>query len=379
VAETRGELTRRVKVDASPAGCRRGRVPTPSWRWALKALLALGVAVLLSFGALVTPAGATGSPCRLGCRRQTKACAQSAHVSLRSCLMSCGGSTNVTSCRASCMTTFRGTKNSCDAEQASCTGSCPPPTPQGSCQGAFLDTCGQELATCAKGVIVQVKACVHGCLGSAAKGPCFQGCAAAAVAETQQCRDAFLACVGPCRHPTTTTTLPRTSCQSDTDCSDGNFCTVDRCVNGQCEHGCICLDPSATQSCCPGPAALCVHPTTTTLPTGGCGPTPFATCAGECPGGSACEPGPATGSFCRCVSGAGGPCGGNILRPPPVCAPGLVCKQVNPDVTGTCESPTCIPFFTSGCTQTTDCCEPCAPGRIAPCAVCLQGECVGAP
>jgi hypothetical protein len=61
------------------------------------------------------------------------------------------------------------------------------------------------------------------------------------------------------------------------------------------------------------------------------------------------------------------------------CAPGLVCKQDNPDVMGVCVASTCIPFFTAGCTQTTDCCQPCGVGVIAPCAVCIQGSCVGAP
>jgi hypothetical protein len=64
---------------------------------------------------------------------------------------------------------------------------------------------------------------------------------------------------------------------------------------------------------------------------------------------------------------------------PPVCGPGLVCQQSNPDVTGVCVQATCIPFFMNGCTQTGDCCEPCTVLRRAPCAVCLQGQCVGTP
>jgi hypothetical protein len=38
-----------------------------------------------------------------------------------------------------------------------------------------------------------------------------------------------------------------------------------------------------------------------------------------------------------------------------------------------------VPLFTSGCTQTSDCCEPCSRLGRAPCGVCINGFCSGAP
>jgi hypothetical protein len=104
------------------------------------------------------------------------------------------------------------------------------------------------------------------------------------------------------------------------------------------------------------------------------------TCGGTCPTGTTCESLPTAATLsCRYVSGLGGPCGGNIFPLPPLCGPGLICQQSNPDVTGVCVQATCIPFFADGCTQTSDCCEPCTVLHRAPCAVCLQGQCVGTP
>ena len=123
--------------------------------------------------------------------------------------------------------------------------------------------------------------------------------------------------------------------------------------------------------------AACDTTTTTTLPP--CGSVSAPACGGDCPFKSSCETSPTeAGPACACVSGEGGPCGGNILAPPPVCAPGLTCQQSNPDVTGICVKEPCIPFFQSGCTRTSDCCVPCGNGP-PPCAVCLQGQCMGAP
>jgi len=173
---------------------------------------------------------------------------------------------------------------------------------------------------------------------------------------------------------TSSTTLPGEMCQTDADCNDGNGCTHDACVNRTCVHVCICLAANGVPACCPGPAALCVRP---------CGSDASGACGGRCPSGATCEPVPG-GTTCGCVSGLGGPCGGNIFAPPPVCATGLVCQQSNPDATGVCVATTtttlpCIPFFEPGCTLTSVCCQPCGAGIIEHCAVCLQGECVGAP
>ena len=178
----------------------------------------------------------------------------------------------------------------------------------------------------------------------------------------------------PVPSTSTTTTLPEKTCQTDADCHDGNGCTHDACLNGMCVHVCICVSPEGALTCCPAPGALCVRP---------CGSDSLGACGGSCPPGASCEslPGATT---CRCFSGMGGPCGGNLFAPPPVCAAGLVCQQGNPDATGVCVTTTtttmpCIPFFQFGCSMTSDCCQPCGPGIIPPCAVCLQGQCMGAP
>jgi hypothetical protein len=193
-------------------------------------------------------------------------------------------------------------------------------------------------------------------------------------------------------------------CGSDADCNDGNPCTVDHCVNGVCEHACVCADAAGNPTCCPGPADLCAKPCganangvcggvcpqaneTCTDNGGSCACMPSMplcgdsspTCGGSCPSGAACQASATAATGCSCVSGPGGPCGGFVYPPPPICAPGLVCKQSNPDVPGVCEPPSCIPLSGTGCTQTSDCCEPCGNGRIAPCAVCLNAQCVGAP
>ena len=163
---------------------------------------------------------------------------------------------------------------------------------------------------------------------------------------------------------------PAPTCATDADCNDDDGCTADHCVGGSCEHVCVCTTAAGEPSCCGGPTGLCVR---------ACAADSAGTCGGACPGGGKCEMLPGAQAACGCVSGAGGPCGGNIFAPPPVCAPGLVCQQSLPDATGVCVAPNCIPLFASGCLQTSDCCEPCGNGTRPPCAVCLNGTCVGAP
>jgi hypothetical protein len=484
----------------------------------MKAPLTVGFAVVMLLGGIAGPRPAAAQACPIGCGMQTRACVQTARVRKLACKHACRGSApsaGLGACMRSCRDGFRSAKDACGGDHAICVDICPPPPPPSSCVGAILDTCGQQLAACAKTVVMRAKACIQGCGPGTQRPTCLERCAEAAETGAGQCAADFAACISRCRPPmTTTTTLPRTCgldpavgscagecptglicappppesgvalacicrprttpCQSNQDCRDDNPCTGDLCVNGTCEHPCLCLDAGGATTCCPGPSNLCPPPvfgrcfitvdgqcsdepcgpgqpcrnpneicrpecvapptTTTTLPDGGCtidtdcnddnpctadhcvngrcehgclcldaqgassccpGPASLCvrpcgrelsgTCGGSCPSGASCESvaDPAT---CECVSGVGGPCGGNIFGPPPVCAPGLVCKQSNPDVVGVCVSPTtttmpttCIPFFQLGCSQTADCCEPCEPGRIAPCAVCLQGECMGAP
>jgi hypothetical protein len=44
--------------------------------------------------------------------------------------------------------------------------------------------------------------------------------------------------------------VPLIPCASDTDCDDGNGCTIDRCTADGCTHDCVCVGPMA---CGPGP------------------------------------------------------------------------------------------------------------------------------
>jgi hypothetical protein len=337
----------------------------------MKGLLALGVATLLSALTLM-PSAVSARGCPTGCGRQAAACVQTARVNLFMCRAGCRPASAAGACEDSCTATFRAAKSTCRADRASCNEMCPPPPPPSSCTGAFLDTCGTELAACARGVVTQAKACVRTCKGVADPVGCFGGCAAAAEEGAAACATSFDACIGRCRPTTTTTTtLPGQPCTNDTQCDDGVPCTVDHCDQGTCEHACVCLDATGAPNCCPGPANLCVRP---------CGADASGVCGGTCPVGATCESlGTAAPQSCRCVSGLGGPCGGNIFPLPPVCAPGLVCQQSNPDVTGVCVQGSCIPFFADGCTETSDCCSPCTVLHRAPCAVCLQGRCDGTP
>jgi len=210
------------------------------------------------------------------------------------------------------------------------------------------------------------------CNSAACGGPCFfsprcpPGFACPAVVLAGHCD---LAADGSCGCMPDARETPTPGCAADADCGDDNACTADRCVNGVCEHACLCVSAGGEQACCPGPAAFCVTP---------CGSDATGACGGACPFGASCES-TATNSGCGCVSGPGGPCGGNIFAPPAVCAAGLVCHQTVPDATGYCEKPNCVPLFTSGCSETSDCCEPCGNGTHAPCGVCSNGVCEGAP
>src|SRR5439155_483716 len=113
------------------------------------------------------------------------------------------------------------------------------------------------------------------------------------------------ACAGGCApgKTTTTTTLPPSSCQTDKDCDDGNGCSADRCVDGACQHECLCVGPTGSVTCCPGPAAECPSPTWyytcgdpvcgghrdhPGVPPCSAGETPGAACSPE---GATCDPG----------------------------------------------------------------------------------------
>src|SRR5438552_292234 len=89
--------------------------------------------------------------------------------------------------------------------------------------------------------------------------PCSAPPGGSACAGTaSSCCDACAA--ASCAAPATTTTTLRPRCGSDLDCDDGNGCSVDRCIDGTCQHECVCVGPGGSASCCPGPAAQCPSP-----------------------------------------------------------------------------------------------------------------------
>jgi hypothetical protein len=276
----------------------------------------LRVVGLLVAAGLITLAGAAraAQTCRAGCGMQKKACLQTARVAKLACKLDCrasAGPANLGTCLRGCTEQFGTAKTTCAGDHAACLGSCPPNPPPGSCTGAFLDGCSQNLAACARGVVAQAKTCVQGCQTASDRLACLQGCAATAQQGAATCAANFETCVAACACPT--------------GCDDGNPCTADRCVNGICEHACLCVDATGALSCCPGPAALCVRPcgldasgvcggacaasnemciasgatcTCTPIPPA-CGDT-FPACNGSCPAGSSCTS--LTGApVCQCV------------------------------------------------------------------------------
>ena len=236
----------------------------------------------------------------------------------------------------------------CKATNEVCSANCGAPPSAGTCFDLMSRSC-TGLACGADAACLSNQVCLAVCPPPAPKGKCF-------VTVDGQCTDQSCGPDQPCTQPNTFCSpacLGPGGCSSDADCDDHNGCTADTCVNGACQHACLCVGPQGTASCCPGPAALCAPP---------CGVDANGTCGGQCAPGSSCTSVPGANT-CGCVSGVGGPCGGNILNPPPVCAPGLLCQQVNPDITGVCVEPG------NGCGAGNMCvgpCKvPCADGTIA--------------
>jgi hypothetical protein len=218
--------------------------------------------------------------------------------------------------------------NGCAMPNEFCSPACGSPPPTGTCFDLVSRKCTPE-ACDPDHPCLPNQFCETTCPPPPPTGRCF-------VTVDRQCSDEVCGPGMPCVNPNEICDpqCPAPgACTSDADCDDGDPCTADHCADGTCTHGCICLSAAGAPACCPGPAAMCAQP---------CGSDAAGTCGGVCPADETCEPSPAAAGACGCVS-------------------------------------TCIPFFTPGCTQTSDCCQPCGNGTIAPCAVCLQGTCVGAP
>jgi len=169
---------------------------------------------------------------------------------------------------------------------------------------AGRSTCGRPGAvTCCRTGANGARRCsVRGSAGECTAPPGGSAC----VGSESSCCDACS--VGTCAAATTTTTTTLAqppACGSDLDCNDGNGCTEDRCVDGKCQHLCLCVGPGGSVTCCPGPAAECSSPSwfytcgdpvcgghrDQGVPPCGSGETPGAACAPE---GARCDP----GDFC---------------------------------------------------------------------------------
>jgi hypothetical protein len=259
-----------------------------------------------------------------------------------------------------------------------CVPACPLPPPTGKCFSTVARQCTQESCSPRQPCTQRDEFCTLQC-PPLPEGQCLamttgqcttQSCSPTAPCPLEQV--CVIQCPSLSSTTTTSTTLPGSPCRTDVDCDDGDGCTHDACLNGTCVHVCLCLTADGASACCPGPAALCVRR---------CGTDVEGVCGGLCPLGATCET-VADGTTCGCVSGLGGPCGGNLFAPPPVCAPGLVCQQASPDVTGVCvaatvTTTTTVPgaltwFYTCGdpvCGRYT------APSGVPPCS---PGEVVGA-
>jgi hypothetical protein len=301
---------------------------------ALKVGAVKAAALCLFLGAvLAVVAPAAARNCRSGCGLQKKACVQTARVAALACKQDCRATVAAASlgtCKRDCMDQFRGATDACNGTHDDCLGSCPPLPPPGSCTGAFLDSCGRDLAACAQGVVARTRTCVRGCRTASDQPGCLRGCAAAAQHDGATCAADFAACVGACACPG--------------GCDDGNPCTFDACVKGACVHECLCVGPTGDVTCCPGPGP-CPVPTTTTTTT-----LPGTRCRSD----ADCNP-------------DANPC---VLA---FCAAG-VCEQFCRCLQG--ESLTCSPEQADTCESVADC----APPLLGdPCRFCIGGLCMGHP
>jgi hypothetical protein len=159
--------------------------------------------VVASLGAILTVHGHASAalPCPAGCGGQKNACVQTARVAKLSCKQDCRTNADHTAlgdCMHTCSGTFRSAKTTCQTDLTSCIGACNPPPHPGPPPGNCLGTCGQDLATCAQGVVTQARTCVAGCRSASDHLACLQACAAAAKQGGATCASDFETCRAGC-------------------------------------------------------------------------------------------------------------------------------------------------------------------------------------
>jgi len=296
----------------------RGRAKGGIAMAALKVGAVKAAALCLSLGAvLAVVAPAAAQNCRAGCGLQKKACHQTARVAALACKQGCRttvAAASLGACKRACMGQFSSATDACKSAHDDRLGSCLPLPPPGSCTGAFLDSCGRDLAACAQGVVARTRTCVRGCRTAIDRPGCLRGFAAGSQHDGATCAPDFAACVGACACPD--------------GCDDGNPCTFDACVKGACVHECLCV-----VTCCLGPGPCPVSTTTTVVPTTTTTTQPDVTCSpvgaacGSCGSGLCFSPvfGARTGFCVDTANSSGTPCG---IDPPIPCPPGEDCLVV---------------------------------------------------
>jgi len=370
-------------------------------------LLGLMIVVL---GLTTLHAPASAQECTSSCASGRGICSMQARTARVACLKGCAAGD--AQCHSACMTAVRSARAACKATRTDCTTACPgvPAGTTAPCVGG----CGSALKACFGDAFAAGTSCVKDCKASGGQGfiPCLVQCAATMGSGREACFTAFQNCLSGCPLPT-----PPAQCSGP---CNGGLCVIDP----PCPPGGPCPEfPSRFGRCMSDSAGSCgcVPPSPPPTPKPQCAE---ATCGGDCtvgvpfpcPPGATCN-GPeipvlagqcmtVAAGECACVPSkptprptptpqCGGPnCSGSCVVVP-TCPAGTVCPQaewvIRPgecaaDSAGICEcvpvTPTpgsCIPLFTAGCTQTSDCCDPCGNGNRAPCGVCINGMCDGAP
>lgn len=159
-------------------------------------LLGAGLMVVVLFAA---PAGAA-SGCVLGCNMDKKECIQTGRIVKLGCKVACRETAtpkDLGPCMRGCTDTFRATKHEvCLPEHRACRELCVPL--DGGDPDACLFGCGEQLATCARDVVTDGKACVQGCQDDPDRLGCLAGCGSDAEAAAAVCESQFTGCVVAC-------------------------------------------------------------------------------------------------------------------------------------------------------------------------------------